>query len=242
MHIFLLFFVISWILANPFIASPFSIIIQKIKKNKMTPQPITEQARIRSYKYTIAHGWSFTLVVLALCLFAGISFYDMGLRGFSLSQNIWFTAAVFIVSGFIFVVYVYCIIAYLASPNYRKEESERLAKNNNEPWQDTLTPRSKKEKIYWLFVSLTAGIGEEFIYRGVLFFLLQAVFPSIPLLLVWVIASVIFGVAHAYQEVKGIFTTALWGALEGALFLVTGSLILGMLLHFILDIDSAFQI
>ena len=63
-----------------------------------------------------------------------------------------------------------------------------------------------------------------------------------PLLFVWVIASIIFRVTHAYQGIKGIATTALWGALEGALFLVTGNLILGMLLHFILDFENAFQI
>lgn len=234
-YLFILILVIGLTLIFPVLE-----ILRKIKKEP--PSLITEQVKVRSYTHTIAWGWGKALVVLVLCLFAGISFYDVGLRGISLHQNIWFTSITLILCGLFFVVNICCMIAYLLSSKYRKGEHEQLAKNKAETWKEILSPRSKKEKTYFFFVSLTAGVSEEFVFRGVLFFLLQAVFPTMSMPLILVVASAIFGIAHTYQGMRGIVRTGITGAMFGALFLVTGSLIPGMVLHFIIDFEAAFQL
>jgi len=210
-------------------------------KNRNTlPVPATEEARIKGYIEIIILGWGSALVVLLLCLFAGISFYDIGLREISLAPNIWVTVITFILCGIYMLAYIGETIAYLVNPKYREEQKETLAKRHPNGSVNKLLPRSKTERKYWVFVSLTAGICEEIIFRGFLFYFLQAVFPNMPILFVVVVSSTVFGIAHAYQGIRGMRNTALVGALHGVLFLATGSLILPMFMHFIVDISSVF--
>jgi len=210
------------------------------QRKKQQDLVTTEKARIKGYIKIITFGWSAVLLVLALCLLAGISFYDIGLRGISLGQNIWITSVTLILCGIYLIAHIYDTIAFLVKPRYREEQKEELAEKHPNGAINNLLPRSKKERGYWLFVSLTAGIGEEIVFRGFLLFLLQAVFPNMPMPLVLVPASVVFGIAHTYQGVRGMMRTAVVGAMFGGLFLVTGSLIPAMFLHFISDISSVF--
>jgi len=221
----------------------FSLIGAVRQRKKPPTSPLKEKERIKSYIRIITFGWLETLVVIILCLFAGIGFYDIGLRGISLNQNVWFTTVTLILCGLFLIALIYEMISYSISAKYREEKKEELAKDTaNQVVVNVLIPRSKKEKRYWFFVSLTAGIVEEFVFRGFLFFLLQAIFPNMPIPLILVVASAIFGIAHAYQGWQGMIRTAIAGALLGSLFLVTGSLILPMILHFIFDISDAFSL
>ena len=71
-------------------------------------------------------------------------------------------------------------------------------------------------------------------------FLLQTIFPGIPIYLIVLIPSVIFGIGHFYQGVHGVIVTGVVGAVFMGLFLVSGSLIPGMVLHFLSDVSSTF--
>jgi len=230
---YLLFF-ISMVLY--FVALP---IIGEVRQRSVPSSPITEEARIKTYIRFITWGLLTTLVVLILCLLLGIRFYDIGLRGIILDQTVWFTAVTLILGGFFFIAHIGCMIAYLVSPKYREGQRESFVPNKT---LELLVPRSRTEKRYWLFVSLTAGIGEEIVHRGFLFFILQAAFPNILMPLMLVIASVMFGAAHAYQGLRGMIRSAAFGALLGCLFLVTGSLIPGMVLHVVIDLEAAFNL
>jgi len=217
------------------------------KGKKPLDSPLTEKERIKYYIRNIAFGWGCALVVLSLYLligiylFAGVSFYDIGLRGIILNPNIWFTSVTLILCGIYIIAHIYEMIACLVNPKHREKEKDKLAvKYGANKTVKNLLPRSKKERKYWFFLSLTAGICEEIIFRGFLFFLLQAVFPNMPILLILVAASAIFGTAHAYQGIKGMRNAAMVGALHGCLFLVTGSLIPSMFMHFTVDISAVF--
>jgi len=215
-----------------------------VRQRKKPPDPpLTEELRIKGYIRIFLFGWGSTLVVFILGMFAGIPFYDIGLRGMSLSQNIWFTSITLVLCGIYLFAHICEMIAYLVSPKYREGKKEELAKDTaNQVVINLLTPRSKKEKRYWFFVSLTAGVGEEIVFRGFLFFLLQAVFPSISIPLILVFTSVVFGIGHAYQGLRGVIRATIVGALLGGLFFVTGSLIPAMFLHFMIDISAAFSL
>ena len=212
------------------------------RKNPKNPlaEPLSEMDKIIYYKKIMAFSWGQVLVISGLCLFAGISFYDIGFRGISLNQATWLTALVFSLCGIYLVANIYDMVAFLRKPEYREEQKGELAKAVPNGSVNNLLPRSRKERKYWSFVSLTAGICEEITFRGFLFFLLQMIFPNMPMLLILAVTSVVFGVAHMYQGVRGMIRTGLVGALFGGLFLVTGSLIPAMFLHFISDISSVF--
>jgi len=89
---------------------------------------------------------------------------------------------------------------------------------------------------------LTAGICEEIIFRGLLLYILQGLFPNLSIVFILLIAFTLFGIGHLYQGIKGVINTAIVGAIFCCLYLVTNSLFLGMLLHFVMDFSSAFII
>lgn len=101
-----------------------------------------------------------------------------------------------------------------------------------------LLPRSTREELLFAGVAVTAGITEELIYRG---FLLRYLADgpwglSAPAALG--IAAAVFGVAHAGQGVRGMLATAVLGLLLGGLFLASGSLLLPILLHTLIDLRA----
>jgi membrane protease YdiL (CAAX protease family) len=53
-----------------------------------------------------------------------------------------------------------------------------------------------------------------------------------------VVSSAVFGLAHAGQGVRGVLATAMVGLLLGGLFLASGSLLLPILLHTLIDLRA----
>jgi membrane protease YdiL (CAAX protease family) len=87
-------------------------------------------------------------------------------------------------------------------------------------------------------MSLTAGIEEEFIYRGFLFAYLTAWQPGMPAAVVVALAGLVFGLGHLYQGAAGIVKTGTLGVLFGTLYWMTGSVWAPMLLHVVVDLSS----
>ena len=96
-----------------------------------------------------------------------------------------------------------------------------------------LLPHTTLECIAYLFLSLTAGICEEMIYRGYL----QRQFTA------WtrnavagtVLQGIVFGVSHAYQGLTLVIIISVYGCMFGLLAWWRKSLRPGMMAHFIQD-------
>ena len=73
-------------------------------------------------------------------------------------------------------------------------------------------------------------------------FLVQAIFPGMPIYFVILISTVIFGISHAYQGISGVIGTGILAVLFMCLFFVTNSLLLPILLHFIVDFSATFAL
>jgi membrane protease YdiL (CAAX protease family) len=82
-------------------------------------------------------------------------------------------------------------------------------------------------------VSITAGIVEEFLYRGFTFWYLA---QFLPVWAVVVVSSVVFGLGHSYQGIGGMIRVTLIGLAFGLFYVWTGSIWLPMIAHVILDI------
>jgi membrane protease YdiL (CAAX protease family) len=190
-----------------------------------------------------------TICIAALALLSGFSLVDLGVQGFALDQfsfPIVGTLVIAVSACALFVLMAYNTVAYARNGDLRQKAWKQLTqKSGNDALPDDfrvhlLVPRSKKERQLFFFVSLTAGICEEFLLRGVLFATVMSLFPALPLYAMLVICALLFGVAHAYQGVKGIAQTSAVGLFLGLLYLATGSLIPGMILHFVMDLSSCF--
>jgi len=100
---------------------------------------------------------------------------------------------------------------------------------------EVMLPHSRPELSQFFKLSITAGICEELLYRGYLIWYLSHWFTFY---VAAAIAALVFGIGHVYQGWRGMITTGLVGAFLSAVYLVTGSLYAGMVIHALMDAHS----
>jgi uncharacterized protein len=112
------------------------------------------------------------------------------------------------------------------------------ARHAEPPGHATLAvlPRSRSERHLFALVGVTAGVCEEWLYRGFFLAVVAAVAPGLPTAGLVLVAAVAFGLAHAYQGLAGTVTTGVLGGVLAGLYLATGSLLLPVLLHAAIDL------
>jgi membrane protease YdiL (CAAX protease family) len=97
-------------------------------------------------------------------------------------------------------------------------------------------PRTPQERRLFTLVGVTAGVCEEWLYRGFFLGVVAALADGPPAWALVLLAAVAFGLAHAYQGPTGILSTGVLGGIMAALYLQTGSLLLPVLLHAAIDL------
>lgn len=105
-----------------------------------------------------------------------------------------------------------------------------------------MLPRTRTERGAFLVLSLLAGVCEELAYRGLVLAVLAALVPPVPVLAVITAGAILFGVAHLYQGPAGAAVAALLGLGLGGFYWFTGSLLLVMAFHVVLDARQAFTL
>lgn len=98
-----------------------------------------------------------------------------------------------------------------------------------------LMPETLGETIPFLFLALTAGICEEFLYRGFVYTHLMTICGAATAL---VGSSALFGIAHAYQGKQGVVGTFIIGLVLCAGRIWTGSLLPSIIAHFLFDLSA----
>jgi membrane protease YdiL (CAAX protease family) len=92
-----------------------------------------------------------------------------------------------------------------------------------------LAPASVAEAALWIALSVSAGICEEFVFRGYL----QQQFARASGR-TWVgvaVSALLFGTAHGYEGIAGMLMITVYGALFSVLAIKRGSLRAGMIAH-----------
>lgn len=101
-----------------------------------------------------------------------------------------------------------------------------------------MLPRTAGERWGFAALAITAGLGEEFVWRGFGLAVLHHAWPGVPAAAAVVLLALPFGWAHLYQGWSGILATALIGAVMAGIYLATGSLLIPMLLHVLIDLRA----
>jgi membrane protease YdiL (CAAX protease family) len=99
-----------------------------------------------------------------------------------------------------------------------------------------LLPRNRGELPYGAGLALTAGVVEELLFRLALPALLFGVLGNGPL--AFGLAALLFGALHLYQGPLGITFAFLLGLLFTALYVLSGSILLPIALHALIDLRS----
>jgi len=99
-----------------------------------------------------------------------------------------------------------------------------------------LLPRTRGELPYGAGLAVSAGVLEELMFRLALPALLFGIWPNGPL--AFAVATVIFGLLHLYQKWTGVLTATVLGIVFVYLYLVSGSILLPIALHLLVDLRA----
>jgi len=190
-----------------------------------TPPDQLAAMRLRVYREAIAVQWSLVAIVIALWLWQGRAWTGLGVVP-RLTPGLIGT----VVGAAIVIV----MIARQRKAALEDDEAlDRLRQRMRH--LEVMLPHERRELPAFGALSVTAGICEELLFRGYLIWYFVHWLGLIPAA---ILTSVLFGVGHLYQGVRGIMVTALFGAFLAAIYLVTGSLIMPMILHAAMDLHS----
>lgn len=99
-----------------------------------------------------------------------------------------------------------------------------------------IIPRSLGELRYGAALSVNAGVTEEVLFRLGMPALVFAVTGDA--VVAFIAATVLFGVLHVYQGAPGIVFSTIAGVIFTALYVVSGSILLPIAVHALLDLRS----
>lgn len=137
------------------------------------------------------------------------------------SLSSWFAGAVFLAVSLV-----------LVRPHWRRSVEE------HKPTWRLFAPATRRERSMWVALSLSAGIGEELVWRGVLPALVAAVTGSFAMGVGLSVVS--FALAHAIQGLRSVLAIAAIAVAFHALVFISGSLYVAMVVHFIYDVIAGF--
>jgi uncharacterized protein len=179
--------------------------------------------RISLYHSTIAFQWLAVAVVGWRAWTDGFSVAQLALSAPGASKPI---AAAIVGSG---------VVASLQWFNLRRMgRMAGKARERLEALAQRILPQSPRERASFFALIVTAGICEEFLYRG--FAMAALAEAGLPSWSVIVISSLLFGAAHLYQGRSGLAGTMLLGLLFAVARVALGSLIPVMAWHTAVDL------
>ncbi|PWD51140.1 hypothetical protein C8046_11280 [Serinibacter arcticus] len=194
-----------------------------------------EGVRLSLYRRWTRSGWLQSAAILGVVLIAGVSPASLGLRLPDLSGYLTVedsSSIAGLVTGA--VVGLALVGVGLAIISRRSSAPVLPGQRAVSP----MLPSTSRGRRGWAGLSVMAGVTEEVTYRAVVILAVVAVAPSASRLQVLVAAAVIFGAAHWYQGVWGVLGTGAMGFTFGALYLATGSVIPGMIIHVLVDLRA----
>ena len=99
-------------------------------------------------------------------------------------------------------------------------------------------PQHPGEAFVFVALACTAGLSEEFVYRGFVFAVFSRAFAETPFtaLLALVASSAWFAMAHLYQGRRGIITTFVVGILFSTVRIWTGNIVPAIVGHIGVDL------
>ena len=181
--------------------------------------------RSRLYGQAILLQWTFTFAMLAIWITAHRPWEGLGLV---YQSNLW---------SQLLPAAVALLVAYQVAtlPRALRDHDTLQVVRRRLSGIERMLPRTDAEMKTFYLVSATAGICEELLYRGYLFWYLGHWLPQ-PWVLV--VGALVFGIGHSYQGLRGMVTTGIAGLVLGGVYLLTGSLYLSMVIHGLTDAYS----
>jgi uncharacterized protein len=196
-------------------------------KRLMSKPELSTRDRLSLYGSTIFLQWLIVAIVAFRSLARSVSPGELGISAADGWHIAWITIGL---TGLLCLNQVMGLRRILKIPEGERGSVFAITKK--------IMPRSRLEK--WLYVALacTAGISEEFLYRGFVFmaFTRMVVNYGAPNMPAAVLSSAWFSLGHIYQGRRGMITTLIVGMIFSGARIWTGSLIPEIVAHSAIDL------
>jgi uncharacterized protein len=196
-----------------------------LPKIRRLPPHVLNELRPQIYSQAMATQWLFAAAALHVVLLRGYGWDSIGLR---------IVPDRSLLIGFVLLAALAAFLLWQRRKIKQEDEGRELVRLSlrRVAW---LLPRTPSERRRWWLVSAHAGWGEELFFRGYLFALFA---HAMPLWAAAIASTLMFGLAHVYQGVRGIVLSALLGGVFIGLYVASGSLLVPMLAHALYDIHA----
>src|SRR5262249_45967354 len=193
----------------------------RLKKLLAMPHVGTVE-RIGLYAYTIAFQWAITAAVAWRAWAHHYTASELGLRIPHPAK----VAAASVVGAVLFVFFQWMNLRRIGPLSAG-------ARGFLQTLADKILPKTMLETIPYLALAMTAGLCEEFLYRGFVMATLRRL--GLAAWIVVLISAFMFGLAHLYQGRGGLVSTSLIGIVFGAARIAYHSLVPVIFWHTAVD-------
>ncbi|WP_412546863.1 CPBP family intramembrane glutamic endopeptidase [Maricaulis sp. MIT060901] len=234
--------VFTWISQEPALAAGLAAIAILFINNYLSEgrekariQSGVEGARLQVYNKVIVHLWLLTAVTAGVWLMSG---RDAGSLGLGLDVDGWRSWLAWGLTAAGAMYFIWTVMTMAFSAKSRDSIRKQIGDAGD---LDLIRPENEAEYRRFHWVALTAGITEEIIFRG---FLIGVFALWMPVPAAAALAVVIFILGHAYQGVAGMLRIVPISIGLTLVFLLSGSLWPGIILHALADLvgGAVFQI
>ncbi len=202
-------------------------VIPLLDHRKSTPdaEPPTPMT---TYRQTMVMLWVLAAVCVAGWLLSGRTLEEIGWRPVAPG---WGGLLAWALAGSALVYCLYQIVGTAVSAKTRASVRRQLGQVE----LDLVRPQSREDAVAFQALSITAGVTEEVIFRGVLLVSISLVAPLWAAALISLAAFILL---HAYQGLGGLVRVAPTAVFLTAIVLAGGSLWPAILAHIVIDMAA----
>ncbi|AGA79925.1 CPBP family intramembrane glutamic endopeptidase [Echinicola vietnamensis] len=197
---------------------PIYIVATHQKANNNIRQ--NEKYRLIDYQKTLFIFWGLTLLIL----FNFIAYKQPDLN-FKPTLSLINLGLMILILGFAYFQY----------------RASKITPNDTNPIIEKLKdvyhylPKSDKELKWFMFLSISAGICEEIIFRLFLFEFLK---ESVNLIIAFTVTNLIFAVTHIGSGKNNLLSSFILGLLFSAIYYFTDNIWIAIILHISIDVNA----
>ena len=195
------------------------------KKRALAESGETDHNAVSEYKQTMLALWGLCATCLVVWFLHSRPSEILGLGVGTESLLRWGGGLAIAAAGLVFT--------FWQAEQVKKDEKARDEIQKQVGEFSFYLPKTRVQLRWFNWVALSAGICEEILYRGYLIWYIALLTGSIPALF---LSSIGFGIAHSYQGPGNAVRCGVVGLWMGTIYLVTGSLWIPMVTHFLVDV------